>query len=357
MKTEILRPSELGAAELTHWRALMAGQPALKRAFFSPAFARACETAHGLARVAVLHEGGAVRGFLPFQFASPWHRRAGLAERIGGELSDNAGLIAQPGTRVDPVALLRQCRLGALYVTHLVEGQEAFGLAADSTEIGHVIDVSAGSAAYLASLRKNLVSDTGRRVRRAEREYGPLRFVFDRAPSAAAALEVIAQKRAQYRRTHVGDVFEVAHRLRLIEALCADPAEDCRPVLTSLIAGERVLAQSFSLLCGDVFSDWFPVYDPAAEDVSPGRLQWWLMLQQTEACGVALIDRGAGDSRAKQGFSTGTVQLGRANFFARTPRGTVARLFQAAEWRLAARRNARIAAPAATAAEADATAA
>ncbi len=335
MNVELMRPLALGPAERAAWRDIAASQPALRRAFLSPGFAQACEAAHGRAVVGVLHEAGAIQGFLPFQFASRWHQAAGLAERIGGELCDAAGLIARPGLRADPAALLRLCRIGVLFLTHLVEGQAALGLTPQAHDTGHIIALPDGGPAYLAGLRPDLLRDTARRLRRAEREYGPLSFHFDARPDAAAALDVIAQKRAQYRRTGAADPFAVPHRLRLIEALCAaGPAEDCRPVLASLTAGGRVLARHLGLQCGGTLSYWFPVYDPAAEKVSPGRLLLWHQIGQAAACGITLIDRGEGDSEAKRDFSSGVQDFGTANWQAATPRGMAARLLQAALWRL-----------------------
>jgi CelD/BcsL family acetyltransferase involved in cellulose biosynthesis len=334
LSAELLRPSALGVAELAAWRGMIAATPGLRRAFLSPGFAQACESAHGRARVAVLHEGGAIRGFLAFQFASSWHRSMGLAERIGGELCDAAGLVAVPGVMIEPAALLRLCRLGRMFATHLVPGQAAFGLAAETTEPGHLIDLAAGRAAYLATLRPDLVRDTTRRLRRAERDHGPLHFTFDPRPDAVAALRVIAHKRAQYRRTGAADPFAVPHRLRLIEALCDAPTPACQPVLASLSAGERVLAQHLGLLCGGVLSYWFPVYDPAAEKISPGRLLLWRQIEAAASCGVTLIDRGAGDNDAKRDFSNRTQALGLANWSAGGARALAAKLLQAALWRV-----------------------
>ncbi len=337
VKAELMPPSALGESERAAWRAMAAAAPDTRRAFFAPGFARACETAHGRARVAVLHEGGALRGFLPLQFATGWHRAAGLAERIGGELNDAAGLVALAGVQVNPRALLRQAGIGALFITHLTEGQAARGLASEAEEIGHVIGLSGGGAAYHAALDAEFQRDTARRLRRAEREFGPLRFEFDPHPDAAAALALIGRKRAQYARTGAADPFAVPGPLRLIAALCDASAPDCQPTLARLWAGERVLAAHFGLLCHGVLSYWFPVYDPAAEKVSPGRLLLWHLTGQAEACGITLIDRGAGDNPAKRDFSTGTRRFGTANLAAGGMRGGIARLAQAAQWRLAAR--------------------
>ncbi len=51
--------------------------------------------------MAVVHEGSNIQAFLPFQFHSAWHQRLRLAERIGGNLSDAAGVIGWPDLWID----------------------------------------------------------------------------------------------------------------------------------------------------------------------------------------------------------------------------------------------------------------
>lgn len=337
LKAEVVRPSELGTAERAIWACMMATTPALQRAFFSVSFADACESAHQNAFVAVLHQNGAPVAFFPFQFRSVWHRRLGLAERIGGDLSDNAGLVAQPGFVVTPPELLRLASLSGLFVSHIAPGQEAFGLCFVTAELGHVIDLAQGSAAYFAKLstgRKPLVQDTERRIRRAERDFGELRFVLNEDPSLDEVRELIRAKRAQYSRTGVADPFADERHGRLVETLAACRDETCRPSLASLHAGDRLLARHLGLRCNGMLNYWFPVYDPEAQKVSPGRLLLWNLLKQADSFGIRFIDRGEGDSEAKRDFSTGTQLFGRANWFAGTPRAAAARLWQAAEWRV-----------------------
>jgi CelD/BcsL family acetyltransferase involved in cellulose biosynthesis len=345
LKCDVIPPSRLGTTELTAWLQMLEATPHLQRAFFTPTFARACEAAGFRVRVGVLHEGGRLRGFLPFQFNSPWHAGIGLAERVGGEMSDNAGLIAEPDFVSDPVALLRSCGVNRLFVTHLAEGQEVFGLTAKERRIGHRIDLAKGSAAYfamLASERRDFVQDTERRLRRAEREYGEVRFIDKLRPKPATVMELIARKRAQYLRSGAADIFTDPRRLRLIDELLAADAPDCRPLFTTMFAGRRWLAGHFGLIHRDVLSYWFPVYDPAAKQVSPGRLLLWRTLQSADALGLRMIDRGEGDNQAKRDFSTGTSRFGRVDWSSGAVRARVGGLCQAIGWRLAARRKAQV---------------
>ena len=54
----------------------------------------------------------------------------------------------------------------------------------------------------------------------------------------------------------------------------------------SASAGGRVLARHFGLLHAGVLSYWFPVYDPEASKVSPGRLLLWHTLRAADAHGI-----------------------------------------------------------------------
>jgi CelD/BcsL family acetyltransferase involved in cellulose biosynthesis len=334
---EVKPPAALDAAEREAWRSFQAATPSLARAFFTPAFALACGRAWPDARVAVIREKGEIAAFFPFQFAGPWHRRLGLAERIGGAMSDHAGIVARPGFRIAPEELLRLSGIGALFIDHLSEGQAAFGLVAEEGETGHLIDLAGGPDAYLAALTaadRRFVADTERRLRRLEKDYGAVRFDITDHPAWDDVAALIAAKRAQYRRTGAGDVFAVPERVALLRALVDAPEADCVPLLATLSAGDRVLARHLGLLHAGCLSYWFPVYDPAAHTVSPGRILLWRTILAAGRHGIVLIDRGAGDSQAKRDFSTREQRFGRAVWQAGGFRALGARALQSLAWRL-----------------------
>ncbi|WP_291299254.1 GNAT family N-acetyltransferase [Elioraea sp.] len=338
LAAEVKPPAALDPHERAAWADAQAATPHLRRAFFTAGFARACGEAWPSARVAVFRESGEIAAFFPFQFAGPWERRMGLAERIGGSMSDHAGVIARPGFRIAPDVLLWKAGIGAMFVDHLTEGQEAFGLSTEEARPGHVIDLAAGPAAYFAALgaaNKGFLADTERRMRRLEKEYGAARFTFTDQPSWGDVQSLIEVKRAQYARTGVGDSFADPAKLALVRALVTAADPDCRPVLTTLAAGGRVLARHLGLLHAGHLSYWFPVYDPEAQKVSPGRMLLWETIRAADRHGVTWIDRGEGDNQAKQDFSTGVQQFGRARWRAGGVRGFAADAFQRVRWRLA----------------------
>jgi CelD/BcsL family acetyltransferase involved in cellulose biosynthesis len=331
LEARVTAPSGLDAGEIAAWLGFMAATPGLGRAFLSPRFALASERAGGRVRVAVLRDAAGPCGFFAFQFASLWHQAFGAAEPVGGALADHAGLVARPGFAIGPDVLLRLCGLGSLFLRQLSPGQAGFGLAAAPAAIGHLIDLSDGPAAYfeaLAARDRPFFLDTERRARRVEKEFGRIEHATIRDPPAAAVEGLIAAKRAQYGRTEVADPLAGAEARRLLLLLARDGGPECRVVLGSLSAGGRILARHLGLLHGRTLSYWFPVYDPAARHVSPGRLLLWHTIRSAGEEGIALIDRGGGDSQAKRDFSTGTVQFGAAHYTTRGLRGRLAHAAQ-----------------------------
>ncbi|HTI79806.1 MAG TPA: GNAT family N-acetyltransferase [Acetobacteraceae bacterium] len=339
LRAEVIQLSALGAAEVAIWYEMLAASPHLQRAFFTPAFALACERTTGLAYVAVVTEGATIRAFLPFQFRTAWHRRIRLAQRIGGGLSDNAGLIAWPDFRITATRLLRLCGLAALNLNHIMDGQDRFGLDVNWSDIGYVTDLTGGPDAYFTDLltrNRDFVRDTERRQRKIATSYGPMVIRETDRVTKPALAGVVAMKRQHYQRTQVADAFEAPGNLRLIETLRQSPVPECGLVLATLEAGDMMLAQHLGLRHHRILSWWFPVYDVSAQGVSPGRLLLWQMIRNATESGVGLIDYGAGEAQYKRQFSTTTLRMGRAVWSAANARSLLAQAWQSMEWRLRA---------------------
>ena len=341
LKCEVMRPSDLGAEETAAWHRMMDQSPLLQRPFFTPGFALACERAGRRAYVAVLTRDAEIHGFFPFQFKSIWHERIRLAERIGGEMSQGACLVAAPGVEVETQWLLRQCGLSAVHVTQLMQGQERFGLHAEWSTLGYMTDLSDGPEAYFATLFKSdrsLVRDTERCQRKAEKTYGALRFVANEAIVPAMIAELKRDKRDQYVRTGATDPLVDPVNSRLLEVMNEMAAPDCRLTMGRLYGGERLLAQHLGARYQDVTSYWIPVYDPDARSVSPGRLLLWEMIRRAREDGVRIIDYGEGDQAYKRELSTTPLRYGRAFWLSGGVGSLPARAYQGLEWRLQARR-------------------
>ncbi len=337
LKCDVMPPSSLGASEIDVWHQMLAGAPSLQRATLTPEFAIACERATGLAYVAVLHEQGNIRGFLPFEFTSLWHKRIRLANRIGGNLSDAAGIVAGADFSIDSTAIMRLAGLALLHMQRLMPGQERFGSDGEWSHRSYCTDITEGPDAYFINLlarNRDLVRDTERRMRKAEKNYGALSLqTIDHIPADALA-DLVETKGQQYRRTEVPNPFDRPATIRVIEALNDAPDVRCKVVLARLRAGGRTVAQHLGLQYNDVLSWWFPVYDPELPGLSPGRLLLWLIIQHSADDGIRLIDYGEGEAQYKRQFSTESIQLGQAIWNAGPVLSMPTRVWQSLEWRL-----------------------
>jgi CelD/BcsL family acetyltransferase involved in cellulose biosynthesis len=67
LSVDLLKPSALSRSERATWQAMQAASPALRSPYFRLEYALAATASRPAPRVAVIHRGGRVEGFLPFQ--------------------------------------------------------------------------------------------------------------------------------------------------------------------------------------------------------------------------------------------------------------------------------------------------
>jgi CelD/BcsL family acetyltransferase involved in cellulose biosynthesis len=80
-------------------------------------------------------------------------------------------------------------------------------------------------------------------------------------------------------------------------------------VLSTVYAGEHLLAAHFGIRSGEVLHWWFPVYDPQFSSLAPG----WILLRELVGAapelGVNRIDFGRGDDEYKRRAKTGDMSV------------------------------------------------
>jgi CelD/BcsL family acetyltransferase involved in cellulose biosynthesis len=297
MKISVLRVAELDPALLRRWDQLQRTNPLLASPYFSPGFTQAAADVLPGVRVAVLEDEHGMSGFFPFQ------RRWGAGGPVGDYLSDHHGVIAAPGTTWNWLELLRGCGLAYWRFDHLCAQQRPQVAVQRASSPG--LDLSGGFEAWrdarvAAGARR--LGELPRKARKLAREVGPLRF--DAHCKDPRVLDrVIAMKSAQCRRTGARDCFAPAWARSLVQRIAAtdDPAFGGR--LSTLSAGDQLVAAHFGMRSDRVWHWWFPVYDHAYAAYSPGSL---LLLQVAEAAaaqGHRMLDLGKGDEAYKSSFA------------------------------------------------------
>ena len=301
----VLAATDLLQEDREIWRQFLAPQPV---AFLSYPYVRAFASQCPLVRVTRISTlDGRTVAFFPFQYRSPAFAMVGIGERLGGDLSDYFGLVAEPGFQIEAQLLLRLSGLQSLFYSQLDESLQGIGLIGEKALTGFRIDLPNGGKVFWEDKRysdKKFVSDTERRERNLIREFGPMRFVFSESDPSEPLEKVIAEKRAQYHRTHVGDVLSEERTRAVLYALGRTRDAQCSGVVSTLHAGDTWVASHFGLRCGSTLHYWFPVYNPALKAFAPGRILLKQIIDNAQSNGLERIDRGGGDSVAKRDFAT-----------------------------------------------------
>lgn len=152
----------------------------------------------------------------------------------------------------------------------------------------------------------NLLPDSRRKRRKAERDLGALRFVYD-DPREEPFEACIAWKSAQWRRTGSVDLFAVEPRhVRLFREL------RCRGLLlvSTLSAGEKLLSVHIGAVADNRLYWWVPAYDTRLARYSPGRLLLEDLLAESFARNHDRFEFLLGDEEYKWRYATHTLEVG-----------------------------------------------
>jgi CelD/BcsL family acetyltransferase involved in cellulose biosynthesis len=306
MKITTIAGRELCSGLSERWLTLHQADPALESAYFHPSFTRCAAAVKPNVEVAIIEEAGETVGFFPFERKAPT-----LGEPVGSFMSDYHGLVAAAGAEVDASELLRACRLTAFDFSHLPLARLPRGARAEEIVASPILDLSDGYAAYVAKKRASgseVISQTNRRERRLVREVGPARFVAqDDDPAALDA--VLAWKSAQYLKSGHEDIFRLPWARGLLDAIHATRSDGFAGVLSTLYAGDRLIAGHFGMRSRSSWHYWFPAYDPEFSKYSPGLILILKMAESASGMGLRMIDLGTGALLYKDRLATGAVDL------------------------------------------------
>ncbi|GAA0374495.1 hypothetical protein GCM10009530_26260 [Microbispora corallina] len=287
MQITVIRPGELGPAEIAGWRAMQEAQPHLASPFLAPEFTVAAGEVRRDAFVAVLSEGGRTVGFFPFE-----RHPMGVGRPIAGWVSFAQGVVHAPGVTFDARTLLKGAGLDVWEFEFLVGGQPWFAPYATLEAESVLIDVSAGYDAYLEQVKANgprTIKTAMTRLRKLGRENGDLRVELH-SENADDLRRVIEWKSAQYRRIGRPDRFAQPWVVELVERLHTARAPGCSGALTMLYAGDKPIAGHIGLRSDTLLAGWFPAYDADYSKYSPGLLQHLLMAKAAAEDGILQMD-------------------------------------------------------------------
>lgn len=297
---------DLTAEQVQRWSAIQASVVELESPFYRPEFTQACAQIRGNVFVGLLQEpSGKVVGFFPFQLLRP-----GFGKPL--DICDYQGVIASPSLAYSFPDLMRACGLKSWEFDHLNVNQTAFQPYQCQAAESPLLDLSLGYEAYTESLSpegKRHLAKARTSARKAQRELGPLRFVYHTTD------DQVMQTMHQWRAQKYGPLPESAHQT--LEILRSMSAADFSGVLSALYAGEKLLAVHFGIRSRSVLHWWFPAYNPELASYAPGILLLLAMAERGAELGIAKIDLGKGIQDYKRRFQNGanTVVSGSVDLF------------------------------------------
>jgi CelD/BcsL family acetyltransferase involved in cellulose biosynthesis len=291
----------LGQRELDAWHRFRAGNPALDSPYFHPGFAAAVHNSGRTVHVAVDEDKtGEIRALLP------GHREGSVLRPVGWPGADFQGPIVPAGKSFSPLGLLSG-GVKSFEFDHLVDGVAEFEPWIRSRRVSPYVDVSGGLDGYLGRATKSgrdNISQARRRTSKAERELGPVKFQVD-VVDEELLRQLVELKRGQYRATGARDFFAEPDRLDLVRRLLHIRGRDFGGILSTLHAGDHLIAAHFGIRADSVLHWWFPVYAPEHAKLAPG----WMLLRElviaAPALGIERIDLGRGDDEYKRRAKTG----------------------------------------------------
>lgn len=301
-----MRPGELGHAERDAWGAFQRGDLTLASPFLSAAFATAVDDARDDARVAIVEDAGGIAAFFAFSVAPD-----GTGAPIGATICDAQALVARDNFDWDPAALVRASGLESWTFDHLVSTQLPFAPFHHERHRSPTVDLSVGHDAYLAQVRassKDVLPQVARRRRKLAREIGDV-VVEWRTDDGGALDRLIRWKSAQYRATGVWDRFEQPWIVDVVRSLADTAADGLTGLLSTLRAGDHLVAVHFGLLGRDRLVWWFPAYDPGFGSYSPGLILLLDLVAEAAARDIALIDLGRGEHHYKLRVANGDYEV------------------------------------------------
>lgn len=299
---------ELGDEEIGAWHALRAANPALDSPYFHPGFAASVQATGRPVAVVVLRDtAGAVSALLP------GHREGAVLQPVGWPGADFQGPVFAPGKAPSPAEFLTG-GLRVLTFDHLIPQAPDFEPWIISSQPSPWMDITGGLDGYLdraSRSGKDKMKEARRCLARAERTCGPVRFGVD-ALDDDALTRLIELKRAQYTATGSRDYFAKPGHIELMHRLMHIREPGFGGVLSTVHIGDRLMAAHFGIRSGHVLHWWFPVYDPAYAQLSPG---WILLRQVIDAAaelGITRLDLGRGDDDYKRRAKTGETVVNQA---------------------------------------------
>jgi CelD/BcsL family acetyltransferase involved in cellulose biosynthesis len=304
-KVEVIAAREADNQIQTSWNELRAHNQSLWSPYFDIRMFHVLARITPQAKLAVVRRDGEIVALLPFQ-----GKKGGLARPLGAPLSDQHALIQAEETNIELGALIHTIGMSGFVFSGLrtqVDGALKLQMA-----LCHVADLSNGIDDYQTWRKANWndqVKKNERRKRQGERQWGLMR-IETACPKTSDHFEtLLALKQSKYVETKRHNVLAVPWIKAYLRTLYESPDPDFVGEITLLYFGDHLAAMEFGLRADNAMHSWFPVFDRAYAQVSPGILLMDGMIEACAARGITKVDLGIGHDQYKRHASNAPVPV------------------------------------------------
>ncbi|MFZ6742783.1 GNAT family N-acetyltransferase [Undibacterium sp. JH2W] len=309
MKFSLIKANELDASLTTQWAALRKHDLVYESPYYAPVFSTIVAQARADARILLCEDAGEIAAILPFHALGKFR-----AISIGDFLADYQGPISRPGLDMPFGEMLAAMQCRHFGFNHMPVGLGKFQQYAWVHSQSHILDLAAGFDAYAQRLAEqrdaSLLKKVATNERKLSKKHGELRFELQ-SGSHADYLALLAGKSEQFQRT-VGaehDIFKRDWVRQVVDEIRLSNSPDFAGMLSTLHAGDALIAAHFGMRSDKVLHYWFPWYDTAFAEFSPGLILLAQSARHAAQIGIQSIDLGRGDQAYKLRFATGAHQL------------------------------------------------
>lgn len=309
MKFSQIIAAELDTALLMQWEQLQSVSPVYGSPYYHPHYSQIIAAARPDVRVLVIEDAGQVTGFLPY------HKINRLrADVIGGGLTDYQGPVCSFQNLLPVGELLKAMGVAYMGFNHMPQERSDFSAYAWSHSRSLTLNLEGGFAAYAQRLNDKRDASLFKKIetneRKLEKKCGALSFTMNSA-SKAEFEALLSGKSAQFIRTLGAghDIFATTWIREVVHHIFSHNGPDFGGILSSLYAGDKMVAAHFGMRCGKVMHYWFPWYDTDYAEFSPGLILLAFCAREAQAHQIELIDLGRGEQAYKQRFATGFIPL------------------------------------------------
>ena len=255
--------------------------------------------------LAIVRKRGHIEAILPFQ-----GRKRGLARPLGAPLSDQHSLIVAPDSDITLIDVVSRLGMSGFVFTGLL--QPVSGALRQVKAIAHVADLSDGIEAYMDWRNANWrdqVKKNDRRKRQGERQWGTMRIEIACPKTSNHFENFMRLKQDKFVETNRHNVLGVAWINAFLRALYQSPDPNFVGEITVLYFGDHLAGLEFGLRGGKAMHSWFPAFDRAYAQVSPGILLMNAMIEMCGTRGITKVDLGIGHDQYKRHASNAPVPV------------------------------------------------